>query len=99
MDRPPQDVSDVYTTFLERAILNLRLRIRNGEQLSLDEVHDFVDALHNIPPMLRGEGEWYTEENIATDLTHYDQRWLSKPGSEHRCSLIKTLDFVRRHFS
>ncbi|HZZ73535.1 MAG TPA: hypothetical protein VFE24_14880 [Pirellulales bacterium] len=95
MDRPPQDVAEVYLTFLERAITGLRMRIRYGEQVSLDEVHDLMDALHNIPAMLRGAGEWFTEENITADLARYDQRWLGEPGSQLRNSLIDNLNLIR----
>ena len=95
MPRLPQDDADVYLVFLERAITRLRMRIRYGEQIAIDEVHDYLDALHSVPALIRGDGEWFTEANIATDLAHYDKRWLQEPGSDLRKSLMTTLDEAR----
>jgi hypothetical protein len=95
MSRLSQDDADVYLVFLARAITRLRMRIRYGEQLTIDEVHDYLDALHNVPALIRGDGEWFTEANIAADLAQYDTRWLRQPGSELRRSLATTLDEAR----
>jgi hypothetical protein len=81
---------------LEQAILNLRMRIRYGENVSLREVHDLLDALHNVPTMLHKYGGWQVEENIEADLASYDNHWLSMPGSDMKNSLIKTLNVARR---
>lgn len=85
-----------YLTLLEHAILDLRMRIRYGEGVSLDEVHDFLDALHNVPRMLKEYGEWHVEEHIQAELAAYDGRWLSQPGSDFRRSLVETLNAAKR---
>jgi hypothetical protein len=95
MPRLPQDDADVYLVFLERAITHLRMRIRYGEQIAIDEVHDYLDALHNVPALIRGDGEWFTEANIARALAHFDNRWLQEPGSDLRRSLVTMLDDAR----
>jgi hypothetical protein len=95
MSPPPPETADAYTALLEQAILNLRMRLRYGEDVTRDEVRDLMDALHNIPIMLRSYGGWHREENIDADLVRYDQRWLGRPGSELRRSLVETLRRAR----
>ena len=92
---PPQ-VADAYMTLLERAILGLRFRLRYGEEIAADELHDMLDALHNVPTMLRDYGGWFVEENIDADLARYDARWLGRPGSERRDSLVGLLEQSKR---
>jgi len=95
MNPAPPEVVSAYTALLERAILNLRMRIRYGEDISINETHDYLDALHNVPTMLRNYGGWHVEENINADLARYDQKWLEQPGSTMRRSLIETLRLCR----
>src|SRR4051812_48284184 len=91
MNPAPPEVVSAYTALLERAILILRMRIRYGEDVSINETYDYLDALHNVPIMLRNYGGWHVEENINADLARYDQKWLDQPGSTMRRSLIDTL--------
>jgi len=95
-DPAPPDVVHVYTTLLERAILELRFRLRYGDNVSADELHDYLDALHNVPTMLRDYGNWMVEENIDEDLARYDARWVGKADSELRKSLIDLLERCKR---
>jgi hypothetical protein len=76
---------------LENAITRLRMRLRDGEEVSLEEVHDFLDALHNVPIMLRNYGGWHVEENINWHLKRYDDKWLGRTPSQSRQSLMDTL--------
>jgi len=88
------DPSNPYFLLLERVILNLRMRIRYGEDVSLQEIHELLDAVHNIPPMLREQSEWYNPDNINFDLALFDRRWCKQGDcdSTMRISLIKTLN-------
>jgi hypothetical protein len=95
MQSPAPDAVNAYMALLEQAILNLRMRLRYGEEISADEVHDYLDALHNVPIMLRNYGGWHVEQNIEDDLAQYDQRWLDRPGSQLRKSLVETLRSAR----
>jgi hypothetical protein len=92
---PTPEIVNAYTAVLERAILSLRMRLRYSEEVTPDEVHDLMDALHNIPIMLRNYGGWHVEENIDYDLAHYDKKWLSVPGSTLRSSLVGLLERAR----
>lgn len=92
MPTPSPEVVAAYTALLERAIINLRMRLRYNDGVTFDEVHDFLDALHNVPIMLRDYGGWHVEENINWHLAHYDERWVGRPGSEFRNSLVETLE-------
>lgn len=68
-------VRNAYLAFLEQAIVRFRCRIRDGERISQDEMHDFLDALHNVPHMLRDYGNWFVEANVDRDLARYDEKW------------------------
>ena len=96
MEMAPESTARPYLVLLERAIVELRMRIRYGESVSLKEVHDFLDALHNVPRMLMDYGGWHVEKNIDSDLAEYDRRWLSQPDSDLRGSLIEALNRARR---
>lgn len=96
MGQATEEVIRSYLTVLEGAILDLRRRIRYDEKVSLDEVHDLMDALHNIPRMLSDYGRWHIEENINWDLKRYDERWLSKNDEMSRRSLIQILEDARQ---
>jgi hypothetical protein len=91
----PSDVLKDYTTLLERAILNLRVRLRIGETVTPEELIAYLDAIENIPTMLRHYGGWHVEKNIDWHLAHYDEKWMGQAGSELRSSLVETLKRVR----
>lgn len=88
-------VTHDYIHVLERAVLDLRMRIRYGDGVSIEEVHDLLDAVHNIPRMLREYGGWYVPENIDNDLLRYDQKWMSNGESTLRHSLMVHLQRAR----
>ncbi len=90
----PQVVSE-YTTLLQRAILNLRMRLRCGEEVSTDELIAFLDAIENVPTMLLNHDKWHVEENINWHLAHYDEKWLNREGSKLRVSLVDTLRRIK----
>src|SRR5690348_7946842 len=95
MASAPPHIVNAYTALMERVILNTRMRLRYDENISLEEMHDLLDALHNVPVMLRNYGGWHVEENIDADLLRYDQRWLARPDSQRRESLLDTLRRAR----
>lgn len=90
------NVAQEYALLLERAIIELRYRIRYNDHVTIDEVHDYLDSLHNIPPMLRGAGDWFRPENIDADLQRYDNKWLNVgDGAERRRGLLEMLRRIR----
>ena len=91
MRSPPSNVSKAYLILLDKAIVNLRMRIRYGENLSNDEIHDLLDAIHNIPEMLHNYGGWFVEGNINQALLRFDERWQKQGSSDFRISLIDAL--------
>jgi hypothetical protein len=90
------EVTRAYAALLEMAIVNLRSRLRNGEAVSTEELEDFLDALHNVPALIRNYGGWYVEENIDADLKRYDDRWLNQVESKSRRSLVQTIRQARQ---
>ncbi len=95
MSSEHRDITDTYTRVLEQAILHLRMRIRYGEDVSSDEVHDLMDSLHNIPHMIRNCGGWHVPENIDADLAMYDEKWLDRDDGGTRRPLVKLLNDIR----
>lgn len=95
MPTPPPEVAAAYTALLERAMLELRMRLRYEDGVTSEEVHDLLDALHNVPTMLRRYGGWHVEENIDWQLARFDAKWVGRPGAELRTSLVETLRRVR----
>lgn len=91
MNQPPPNVVNAYTALIEQAVIRLRYRIRYGDVISTVELHDWLDALHNVPIMLRNYGGWHIEANIDQDLARYDSRWLGRIDSKMRRSLVETL--------
>ena len=81
---------------LERAITDLRFRIRYGDAVTIREVHDILDSLHNINAMLRGSGHWLIPENIDADLKRYDEKWLNADDdAQSRRGLFAVLQCIR----
>ena len=85
-----------YTLLLEQAIIVLRMRIRYADSVTMAEVHDYLDSLHNVGAMLRGAGSWKIPENIDADLQRYDDKWLgSEDGATSRQGLFALLQRIR----
>lgn len=95
MNLDADDARD-YMMLLERAIIYLRYRIRYDDSVTVAEVHDILDSLHNIPAMLRGAGDWFTPDNVDADLERYDAKWLdADDGASRRRGLLELLQDVR----
>ena len=88
------DISIIYNRLLELAILDLRMRIRYADCVTIDEVYDLMEALHNIPQMIRHCSGWHVPENINADLARYDARWVGTDNSKLRKSLVLHLDEI-----
>jgi len=69
----PQFSSYLYVLY--KAILQVRMRIRYGNPMPEDQLHDLMDAVHNIPAFLRQNSGWHVEENVRDDLERYDEKW------------------------
>lgn len=96
MQTAPEPVFKSYMRLLEWVIIDLRKRIRYGDHIEQAEIHDILDAIHNIPEMVRNYGGWFVEENIDWALAHYDEKWMDKPTSVGRPSLIDTLELIKQ---
>jgi hypothetical protein len=89
------DVFHDYIRVLELAIRDLRARIRYEDDVTMQEVHDLLDAIHNIPILLRSPGGWYVPENIDSALGRYDAKWIGTGNAKLRTSLMEYLRMVR----
>jgi len=88
----PESVVRAYVSVLREAILNVRMRIRYGEPIDMQELHDLTDALENVPQMLCAYGGWHVEENIDEYLKRYDSKWYDPDGSLRGLSLVQALE-------
>lgn len=88
----PEPVLRAYMAVLHDAILNARMRIRYGETIDPEELHDLLDGIHNIPEMLCAYGGWHVEANIDQHLRDYDERWYVPGSASRRCSLVQSLE-------
>jgi hypothetical protein len=95
MNPAPDSVFHDYLIVLHRGILDLRTRIRCADEVTLDEVHDLLDAIHNIPAMLLAHGGWFVPENIDADLARYDSKWSNAGAAKLRSSLLRHLESAR----
>lgn len=88
----PESVIRAYATVLRQAILNVRMRIRYGETIDMQELHDLTDALENVPEMLCAYGGWHIEQNMDAALKSYDRKWYDPEARERSISLMRTLE-------
>jgi len=91
----PEDVVQVYSRVLEQALLSLRMRIQYEDEVTMLEVHDLLDAIHNIPQMLRKCSGWHIPENIDRDLLRYDQKWQDVGNAKLRTPMSECLRRAR----
>jgi hypothetical protein len=68
------------------------MRIRYGETLDMQELHDLTDSLENIPQMLCAYGGWYIEQNMDEALQRYDRKWYNPEARERSISLMRALE-------
>ena len=76
----PEPQFSLYLWVLEQAILYVRTRIRDGDPMPHDQLHDLLDAIENIPTFLREHGDWFVEDNMKAYLEVYDKRWGQRSG-------------------
>jgi hypothetical protein len=95
----PESVIRAYLSVLREAILNVRMRIRYGETIDMQELHDLTDALENIPQMLCDYGGWHVEENIDSALLRYDRKYYNPGESERATSLMRALETAKANLA
>ena len=88
----PESVIRTYASVLRAAILDVRMRIRYGETIDMQELHDLTDALENVPAMLCAYGGWHVEENIDEGLKRYDRKWCTPDSSVRTLGLMRALE-------
>lgn len=88
----PDSVVYAYANVLRQALLSLRMRVRYGETIDMQELHDITDALENVPQMLCAYGGWNVESNIDWALQRYDDKWCR---GERSVSLMRALERAR----
>ena len=70
-----------YLEVLREVALYVRLRSRGERRLCDDELHDIMDAIHNVPAAIIGEDQWFTPERMREfEFGDYDDKWSDKGG-------------------
>jgi len=87
----PEPHFTAYLFVQHKAILTLRMWIRYEEKISFDQIHDLMDAIHNISELLYAYKGWHVHENVVHDLQRYDAKW-SQEGNNPRICLVELLD-------
>jgi hypothetical protein len=74
----PEPYFSAFQWVLERAIISCRFGNWQGE-FSSEHTADLMDAIHNIPPMIRN---WRPDdlEFLRASLQDYETKWLAKGG-------------------
>ena len=71
-----------------RAIIQVRYQIRYDEPMSNDQLHDLMDALHNIPTFLREGENGLSKQHILDAIRGYDRKWAHRVQDiKDSCSL------------
>ena len=91
----PPAVVATYSWVLQRALIFAR---QNATALSVDELFDLMDSLHNVPEMLSRYGGWNIETNIDQDLKRYDERWGTRTTGSWKLSLLEELHLARKSY-
>ena len=67
---------------LEQAIIEMRYRIRYDD-ITTDEIHDMLDAIHNIPEYIRGTSDWHTFTGLSEAIAIFDCKWKPETNPDH----------------
>lgn len=81
----PEPQFSAYMYVLRAAVLEIRMRLRQGEPMPPDQLHDLLDAVHNVPEFVseyRSGGGWFVDDNIKAEFQSYDNRWGQAQSEE-----------------
>jgi hypothetical protein len=71
----PEPVLRLYADVMRYALLDLRMRIRYGEAVSLREVEDIISAVENIPKMICRYDDRVLVEDVKWHLDYFDRKY------------------------
>ena len=85
----PEPILRAYLDLIREVSLYVRAKSFGADRLPDDQLHDLMDAIHNIPELLTEFGGFFTSESMReVYLEPYDKRWATVDG----LSLCRTLD-------
>lgn len=86
----PEPKMSAYLVVLHRALIWGRL-LSNSSAADADHINDLMDAVHNLPELLR---TWETcdEERLQADLRDYSAKWVNKGGVNLVAAFRNTLE-------
>lgn len=86
----PEPKLSAYLVVLHQALLWGRL-LSNHSPANADHINDLMDAVHNLPLLLR-TWEECDEGWLQADLKRYTDRWVSKGGVDLVVAFRNTLE-------
>lgn len=90
----PEPQFSTYLWVLEQAIIHVRQRVRAGKPMPDEQLHDLMDAIHNVPKFLSEYGGWYVEENIRAAFAAYDELWGNAKDDSPGFRLVECLSMA-----
>lgn len=89
----PEPKLSAYLVVLHRALIWGRL-LSNNNPADADHINHLMDAVHNLPGLLR---TWETcdEERLQADLREYSKKWVSKGGVDLVAAFRNTLEELK----
>ena len=79
-----------YLILLHRVAIQVRFCSMGQTRLPDRQLHDLMDAIHNITSLLADYGHYESEASIRASLQRYDDRWTEK--DPYHFSLIRVLN-------
>ena len=77
----PTPIVRVYSEVIRQVALYIRAKSCGKNRISDDELHDLMDAIHNIPELITRYGEFFTVERMREYFWHsHDYKWVSRGG-------------------
>ena len=87
----PEPYFSAALALLYHVVIYVRARTARPELVTseyIQEIHELMNAIHNVPASVVEHGHWFTEERIRSAFEHFDSL---HPG-EDRLRLVAALD-------
>ncbi len=74
----PEPYLAAYQAFLSSALDAARDLSHPHGPTTKEQLHDLLEALHNIPGFINNYGGWFVHENLLKELKRYDDKWADE---------------------
>ncbi|HMN46811.1 MAG TPA: hypothetical protein PKE27_19695 [Povalibacter sp.] len=91
VSQAPEPYFSASLALLFQVAIYVRARTSVPERITeehIREIHQLMNAIHNIPESLLHYGKWFTEEKMRDAFAHFD----SQSGGEERLKLLPAFE-------